>query len=127
MPTLAEYVTEIMTRERLSTYDVAKRAGQQITQSNVHRIANGLVLHPGANKLKALSKGLGTPEYELFAIVRGVDPHAQSFANEQIALIDQIYSRLTAKQKTKADYILDLLTRELERIEAEKEDISLAA
>lgn len=86
---LADFVSRTMAENRISGYEVERRTNSEITQSYVNRIKNGEVLTPSAPKLKALAKGLGVSEDELFAVVRGLPVEASSFEKAlQIAFHD---------------------------------------
>lgn len=61
MTNLATFVKQKMDAERLSSYDVARRSDNAISQSNINRVARGEVRNPAPEKLKALARGLGVP------------------------------------------------------------------
>jgi transcriptional regulator with XRE-family HTH domain len=86
---LADYVSATMREKNLSGYDVERASRRQITQTYINRIKNGEVPHPSATKLTALAMGLGVPEHEVFAAVRGLDPHA-ALTNERLGSIDRL-------------------------------------
>lgn len=118
---LAEYVTQIMAERHLSTYDVERAASKKISQTHVHRIKSGEVPSPSTPKLKALAKGLGVQEHELFAIARGLTPGTANLAHERLAAIEFAYEGMSKKKKQKAQYVIELLEREIERIKAEND------
>lgn len=68
---LSDYIARILNERRLTSYDVQTRSGNEIGQSYVVKLKNGDITNPSAQKLKALAKGLGVSEDELFAIARG--------------------------------------------------------
>lgn len=74
--TLGDYVKRVRTAQGLSTTDVQNnsRAGgaQGISDAYITRIENGYVTNVSPAKLRALAKGLGVSEEELFAVARGV-------------------------------------------------------
>jgi len=70
--TLAEYVTRIMDEKGLSGRDVEARSNDEIANGYVMKIANGGTTNPSIEKTKALAKGLGVDEDELFYVARGV-------------------------------------------------------
>jgi transcriptional regulator with XRE-family HTH domain len=58
---LAEFVTQKMLEERLSSYDIERRSHKAISQSNVNRISRGEIVNPAPDTIKALAAGLGVP------------------------------------------------------------------
>jgi transcriptional regulator with XRE-family HTH domain len=110
---LSEYVDRVLKDKNLSTYDVERLSGKAISQSTVNRIANGEVQQPGPDTLKALAKGLDVPESELFAIVRGVTDTPKGRFAELYAQ----YNRLGSNEKKSADYLIEILEREISRLQ----------
>ncbi|MDT5268421.1 MAG: Cro/C1-type DNA-binding domain [Acidobacteriota bacterium] len=55
----------------LSTYDVARRSGNLITHQTVWSLLNAQGKDVKVGTLKALAKGLGVSEDEIFAVARG--------------------------------------------------------
>lgn len=55
----------------LSTYDVARRSGNLITHQTVWSLLNAQGKDVKVGTLKALAKGLGVAEDEIFAVARG--------------------------------------------------------
>lgn len=55
----------------LSTYDVARRSGNLITHQTVWSLLNAQGKDVKVGTLKALAKGLGASEDEVFAVARG--------------------------------------------------------
>lgn len=119
--TLQEYVRRVMLEKGLSGYTVERDSGSQISQSQVNRIQNGEVSNPSATKLKALAKGLSVSESELFAVARGITEDAGVIAHERLQTIGFAYENMPKKKKAKADYLIDMLEREIARIENEPE------
>jgi transcriptional regulator with XRE-family HTH domain len=68
---LAEYLREQMEGKGLSTYDVARRSGNLITHQTVWSLLNAQGKDVKVGTLKALAKGLGISEDEIFAVARG--------------------------------------------------------
>jgi transcriptional regulator with XRE-family HTH domain len=68
---LADYVRRLRSEKRLSLAEVSKLSGGQITRSHISRVENGELTNIGLDKLRALAKGLGVHEEELFAVARG--------------------------------------------------------
>jgi transcriptional regulator with XRE-family HTH domain len=68
---LADYVRRVRNEKRLSLADVSERSGHLIGRTHINRIENGEVVGVSVEKVRALAKGLGIPEEEIFAIARG--------------------------------------------------------
>lgn len=79
---LAEYVRQKMNEQNLSTYDVERRSGGQITHGSVWNILNQRVKDVKASTLRALAKGLGITEEQIFAIARGKSTDGNLQLNE---------------------------------------------
>jgi len=83
--TLAEFVRRVRIDKNLSAGDVSRRALGEISDTYVNRIENGLVKNASPEKLKALSKGLGISEDEVFRVARGLSAEKPSDVREIIA------------------------------------------
>lgn len=68
---LPDYIRRIRAEKGLSTADVEKKSGFTVTDGYVSHIENGRVRNVSPEKLRALSKGLGVSEDEIFAVARG--------------------------------------------------------
>lgn len=68
---LADYVRRLRGEKRLSLAEVSQLSGGHITRSHISRIENGELTNIGLDKLRALAKGLGISEDEIFAVARG--------------------------------------------------------
>jgi len=68
---LPDYIRRIRSEKGLSTADVEKKSGFTVTDGYVSHIENGRVRNVSPEKLRALSKGLGVSEDEIFAVARG--------------------------------------------------------
>ncbi len=73
---LPDYVRRIRRDKGLSTTDVERQSGGEISDAYVTRIENGHVKNVSPEKLKALAKGLGETEDEIFAVARGLYPYS---------------------------------------------------
>lgn len=69
--TLADLVRRTRGEKRLSLREVSLRSGGEIANSHISRIENGESTNLTTEKLRALAKGLGLPEEEIFAVARG--------------------------------------------------------
>ena len=70
---LASYVKKVRAEKQLSLKDVERAAANKITHGYINQIENGTVRSEtvSVEKLKALAKGLGVPEDDVFRIARG--------------------------------------------------------
>jgi transcriptional regulator with XRE-family HTH domain len=68
---LSRYVKRVMADKKLSLRDVQRRSGDRITQGYVGAIVKGKYGNPTIQKLKALARGLGVDEEEVFRVARG--------------------------------------------------------
>ncbi|HEY8560455.1 MAG TPA: helix-turn-helix transcriptional regulator [Pyrinomonadaceae bacterium] len=83
--TLSQYVARLMSEKQLSGYDIQRRSCDGISQSYTNRIKNGDITNPTPEKLKALAKGLGVPEEELFRVARGAESPPTDFEAQLLA------------------------------------------
>ncbi|SRR6266852_1830558 len=70
--TLAEYVTRIINEKGLKHQEVRKLSGGKITDGYVRAIMTGTADNLSVAKLKALARGLGVPEDDIFKVARGL-------------------------------------------------------
>lgn len=70
---LADYVRRTRSEKEMSLRDVEVRSGHSISKGYVGQIENRVVLGQSVTpqKLRALARGLGVSEDEIFAIARG--------------------------------------------------------
>ena len=90
---LGEYIKKIRQEKDLSVENVARQSGGGISGSYVNKIENENV-NPTTPKLKALAKGLGVTETEIFAVARGVSIEKNAVAVERFARIADDYALL---------------------------------
>ena len=67
---LAMYVARILQEKRLSLHDVQVMSGRKITDAYVSSIVRGRARNLSVDKLKALARGLGVDEDEIFRVAR---------------------------------------------------------
>lgn len=110
---LRQYVKRTLKLKRLSLRDVQRQSGGSITQGYVGAIIKGTNSNLTVDKLKALARGLGVDEDEIFLVARGAQEQRERGArlNDQA----QALSILELLQKTVSDvetlHILELLTQ----------------
>lgn len=116
---LPDYLRRVWKEKGISSYEVERRSNFTISQSYAARIRNGHIANPSATKLKALAKGMGVPESELFAVARGVKSDQIEIVNDRLLSIAFEYEGMPKKKKQKADYMIEMLEREIKRINEE--------
>jgi transcriptional regulator with XRE-family HTH domain len=107
--TLAQYVTRIIKEKKFTHQEVRKLAGGKITDGYVRGIMTGKARNPSVDKLKALARGLGVSEDEVFSVARGLAPDAGSKSREQESNYRLIVNLMSAslKNKTLTELLLE--------------------
>jgi transcriptional regulator with XRE-family HTH domain len=107
--TLAQYVTRIIKEKRFTHKEVRQLAGGKITDGYVRGIMTGKARNPSVDKLKALARGLGVSEDEVFSVARGLPPDADSKSHEQESNYRLIVNLMSAslKNRTLAELLLE--------------------
>jgi len=72
--TLSEYVRRVMREKGLTFKDVEERSRNAVKIGTVSDIVQERTTNPTVSTLKALARGLGQTEEEVFAIARGESP-----------------------------------------------------
>lgn len=107
---LGAYVKKVMHDKRLSLRQVAQASDGGITQGYVGGIVNGHYRNLTVDKVKALAKGLGIDDDELFTILRGKPK--ETGAKHDIAYYARILDLM--KLILSDPQLLDLLTLYME-------------
>lgn len=118
---LEEFVARVMNEKNLTARDVQKNSGDAIEQSTVNKIKNGVITNPSIPKQKALAKGLGVTEAELFAVTLAKETDTSEVMNEKLEKISLKFNALPVTKQARLEMLFDMLDREIERIEKEKE------
>jgi transcriptional regulator with XRE-family HTH domain len=107
--TLAQYVTRIIKEKELTHQEVRQLARGKITDGYVRGIMTGKARNPSVDKLKALARGLGVPEDEVFRVARGLLADAESKSQEQESNYRLIVNLMSAslKNKTLSELLLE--------------------
>lgn len=108
---LKSYVKRILKQKRMTLRDVQLRSGGAITQAYVGAIVQGIHSNPTVEKLKALARGLGVDEDELFRAARGIPK--QEASGTQSAGSGQTLDFLELMQRIAADPGLLSIVEEL--------------
>ncbi|HEY0428187.1 MAG TPA: helix-turn-helix transcriptional regulator [Pyrinomonadaceae bacterium] len=113
---LGEFVKKIRSIKNLSVDAVSEKSGGKISSSYVNKIENENV-NVTTPKLKALAKGLGVTESEIFAVARGVDVDEKAIANERFSQIAEGYALLSAQERENIEPLLTAIEIAIERSE----------
>ena len=87
---LADYVQRIRNKKNISTLKVEEQSKGKITNSYVSKIENGYITNVSPEKLKALAKGLGVPEEEVFTVARGSKSKGSRLVEEIISYVSEL-------------------------------------
>ena len=109
---LSDFVRRIRSEKNLSLMNVNRRSGGHIAGSYVSRIENGYILNVTPKKLRALAKGLGVSEDEVFAMARGSD--ALDIDADLAALL-QKYEALPKEHRDELRILIKVIDREIDR------------
>jgi len=93
---------------------VQRRSGGLIASSYVSRIENGYILNVTPKKLKALAKGLGVSEDQIFVITRGLGTESLSPDSEFANLLHK-YKALEKEDREALRLLIDVIDREIDR------------
>lgn len=114
--TLQEFVKRVRNEKNLSTTQVEKKSGGTISSSYVTRIENEPYKKVSPEKLIALAKGLDITEDEIFSVARGKVPNQNSVVSEKFERLSLKFGGLNSSKKAKAEVLIEVLERELERM-----------
>ena len=122
--TLGDFVRKVRNDKGLSTTEVERRSRQGgkkgISNAYISQIENNYIQNVSPDKLKALAFGLGITEQEIFDIVRGESPNRETVIDRQFENLSLKFSGLPPSKKEKAQALIDLMDREIERLANEK-------
>lgn len=119
---LAEYLRRKLSEdESLTLRKIEERSGGRITHSYLSKILNRVVKVPSIPKLKAIAKGLGVTEDEVFAVARGKSLQEEEAVDAEMALFASRVKKLTPQQKRDFKIAWQMANDLLDRLEKEKE------
>lgn len=107
--TLSDYVRRVINEKGLNYREVARLSGA-ISHATVGDIVNGIPRNYGTDTLRALAKGLGVPEDELFAAARGKKPK-DGLTPEEMHLLHCFRGIPSERQSDVLGYLELLYTR----------------
>lgn len=114
---LADFVRRVRSEKRLSLNDVQRLSGNQIANSYVSRIENGIADAEGVTpkKLQALARGLQVSEEEIFAVARGKSLAAPEVFDSEIYVMFRGFDELSDEDKTDLLGTIRMLAAEVQR------------
>lgn len=118
--TLQTLVDRLLIETNTSTYEVARKSKGAISQSMVDKIRNGGVKNPSVTKLQGLADGLNVPLQILLDAANQTKPNASLIRNERLANISLRFDGLPSDKQKKAEMLIEMMEREIERIANEK-------
>lgn len=117
--TLAEFVKRIRFERGLSITEVEKKSrvggAKGISNGYVSQIENNYITNVSPTKLKALAKGLGITEEEIFAAARGTSPKSINVAEERFTFIAHGYADLSDSEKESIEPLLSAIENVIEK------------
>lgn len=112
---LPEYVRRIRREKGLSTTDVERQSGGEISDAYVTRIENGYVKNVSPEKLRALAKGLQGSEDEIFAVARGKALSVSEAFESEIYVAFKGFEELSEEDKAEMLATVRMLGSEIQR------------
>lgn len=114
---LPDFVRRLRREKDLSLADVSNRSGGRIGRTHIHRIENGEAKGVSVEKLRALAKGLGVTDEEIFAVARGKKPEDDpDFLKSRLGLLSLKFDKVPIDKRVNVEALIDLLDREVERL-----------
>jgi transcriptional regulator with XRE-family HTH domain len=117
--TLAKYVARIIQEKDLKHHEIKRMSGGGITDGYVRGILTGKAKNLSVQKLKALARGLGVSEDEIFRVARGLPLKAASRSQEQPPSYRVILNLMSASLKNRT---LTELLSEAARLSIESQE-----
>ena len=112
---LSAFVRRLILEKGLTHAGVAARSRNLITDGYVRDLISEKTTNPSVAKLKALARGLGVSEDEIFDVARGIDPKMRGqYGDPFLNHLVQKYSELSANSKTALLTVLHMLDREID-------------
>lgn len=117
---LADYVRRVRQEKGLSTLEVERNSGNQITDGYVSQIENSYVKNVSPQKLQALAKGLGVSEEEIFAVARGKSLNEDEALDAEMAHFASRVKKLTPQNKRDFEIVWRMANDLLDKLEREQ-------
>lgn len=118
---IGDFVKKIRAEKNLSVEDVSNKSGGEISGSYVNKIENEEV-NITIPKLIALSKGLGVPALELFAVVSGIKLDPKAIAATRFFQIAEGYAGLSKQERESVEPLLTAIEMTISRSFSERKE-----
>lgn len=114
---LSDFVRRVRNEKGYSLDKVQQLSLNSINASYVSRIENGQVLQESitAKKLRALAKGLGVPEEEIFAVARGKTLNTEEAFTGEFGVLFKAFHDLSPTDQAEVMATVRMLAAEVER------------
>ena len=99
--TLGQYVARVVKERGLKHHEVREMSGGKITDGYVRGIMTGKAKNPSVEKLKALARGLGVSEDEIFRVARGVTSEGEAKTKDYQPNYQVIVNLISASLKNR--------------------------
>lgn len=119
----ADYIRTKVAESGLSYRDIADKANkkeQLLSHSTIGDIISRRNLNPSSKTIRGLSIGLGITESEIISKLKGKKSDVSKVASEKFELLSMKFNDLKGAKKIKAEVLIDVLDRELDRLANEK-------
>ena len=114
---LCNYVRRILKEKELTFSDVERRSEKKISDSYVHSISSGNIKNLSLDKLRALARGLGVTETQLFFAASGLSlTDRKELDDTELAYLLYKYQELSIKDRAQLNALLAILDREIDRL-----------
>lgn len=117
---LGDFVRKVRNDKGLSVADVSRRSNGKISTSYISKLENEPNVKISYPKIEALAQGLGVTESEITAIVKGEKIDSGKVIDERFENMALRFRGLEGEEKERANALIDLMEREIERLAAEK-------
>ena len=114
--TLADYLRRVIKEKNLRYRQIAERSGGGVSPSTISDIISGRTKEIKSGTIAAIAKGIGVPEEEVFAVVRGHSTDKNGFSESEFALMYGDVEKLTPQQKRDFKIAWDMAKDALRRI-----------
>lgn len=119
---LADYLRRVIKEKNLTYRQVAERSGGRISHAAISDIISGKTKEIKSGTISTLAKGLGVPEEEIFAVIRGKSPTDNpDFKKWKFAALFDEAEQLTPEQMAKFEIIMEMARREVQRMIQEQD------
>lgn len=108
----ADFVRRIMNERDLSYRAVSRLSGGKVNPSTVNKIVNGRQKDIGVETMMALAKGLGIPERQLIAALRGEAVENSEF--DEIEALFFRFKQLTPQKRQELSMLVQMFDREID-------------